>query len=233
MPNLTDFRLQIERNLMDTTNLIWSTAILEEALRASLADISRAYDEQLFVQNLDTALTTTVNVLDYYLLVKGAVAHALIFRTVGRFEESTPEPSLTPHLATLAEQRMKEFKYYLIPIYAEHGTFIGDEEYYLWQSAENALDRALQVSEAALDRALKDDMQADLLFWREAQAALDRAHKVSEAVLNRTHQVDLIQMKFDREDALTATEKARLQELQESDETPWEGWEWEEGKKFS
>jgi len=244
MPTLANFRAQLERNLMDTTNLIWSQAILEEAIRASLADISRAYDEKLTINQLDSEVETTVDPLDFYLLIKGAVAYALIFRTVGRFEEATPEPSLTPHLATVAEQRMKEFKYYLIPIYAEHGTFIGDEEYYLWQSAENALDRALKVSEAALDRALKSseanldraaraDLQDELLFWREAQAVLDRAHKVSEAALNRTHQVDILQMQYDREDALDALENARLQQLQESDESPWSDWKWEEKRKFS
>jgi hypothetical protein len=61
MSTLTIFRDQVERNLMDTTNLIWSETILEEALRASLADISRAYDTQLYVNGLDGAPATTLD----------------------------------------------------------------------------------------------------------------------------------------------------------------------------
>lgn len=200
MTTLATFKAQVVRNLMDTTNLIWPEVIVEEAIRASLADISRAYDDQLFVEDLDGAGSTTVEVLDHYLLVKGAVAHALIFRTVGRFEESTPEGDLTPQLALLAEKRMDEFKYYLIPIYAEHGTFMGEEERMIWQSAENVLDRALTVSENALDR---------------------------------QHEIDKIMMQYSREDALTEEENARLEELQESDETPFSAWPWNEGKDFA
>ena len=243
MSTLATFKAQVERNLMDTTNLVWPAAIIEEAIRASLSEISRAYDEVLTINQLDGQITTTVETLDFYLLVKGAVAFALLFRTVGRFEEASPEPTLAPALATVAEQRMKEFRYYLMPIYAEHGTFLGDEERMIWQSAENALDRALQVSEAALDRAAATDLQDELLFWREAQASLDRAHKVSESALDRNlkvseagldrqHDFDFLQFKFDREDDLTQQERDRLVELQESDETPWSDWKWNEGKSF-
>jgi hypothetical protein len=55
---------------------------------------------------LDGAPATTVDDLDIYVLVKGAVAHALVFRVVGRYEEATPEPNITPELASLAEKRM-------------------------------------------------------------------------------------------------------------------------------
>jgi hypothetical protein len=60
-----------------------------------------------------------------------------------------------------------------------------------WASAEAVLDRAHKVSEAALDRAAKDDLQTDLLLWKSAEAILDRAHKVSEAALDRQLKLDL------------------------------------------
>jgi hypothetical protein len=129
---------------------------------------------------LDGAAATSVDDLDIYVLVKGAVAHALVFRVVGRYEEATPEPNITPELASLAELRMKEFKQYLIPIYAASGVYIGDEDYYLWQSAENLLDRAHDVT-----------MQDDQQLWASAEAVLDRAHKVSEAALDRAAKEDL------------------------------------------
>lgn len=109
-PTLQSVRTQVEYNLMDTTHLIWSATILDEAIRASLADLSIARGEILYLKDLDSAQATTVDALDVYLLVKGAAAHALIFRVVGRFEEATPEPNLTPAFALFAEKNMKAFK---------------------------------------------------------------------------------------------------------------------------
>lgn len=109
-PTLQSVRAQVEYNLMDTTHLIWSTTTLDEAIRAALADLSITRAQVLQLKDLDGAQTTTVGDLDISLLVKGAAAHALIFRVVGRFEEATPEPNLTPALAKFAENLMKAFK---------------------------------------------------------------------------------------------------------------------------
>jgi hypothetical protein len=188
---LTTVRDQVEINLMDSTNLIWSTTILDEAIRASLADLSRAYQEALFLQGLDSAPATTVDDLDIYVLVKGAVAHALVFRVVGRYEEATPEPNITPELASLAEKRMQEFKAYLIPIYAASGVFIGDEEFYLWKTSENALDRAHDVVKYEYEHASKLGIQDALFIWKSAEEVLNRALKVSEAALDRAAKDDL------------------------------------------
>lgn len=185
---LTTIRDQVEINLMDTANLVWSTPILDEAIRAALMDISRAYDDVLDLQGLDGALTTTLADLDAYVLVKGAAAHALVFRVVGRYEEATPEPGITPHLAKMAEFTMGQFRRYLARIAFEQTGFIEDEYRLSWQSAENALDRA------------------------QAQA--------------------LVQARHDREDALSAQEQSRLQDLQESDQSPYAQWAWEEGPGF-
>jgi hypothetical protein len=182
---LASVRDQVEINLMDSTNLIWSTTILDEAIRASLADISRAYDTALFLKDLDGAAATTVDDLDIYVLVKGAVAHALVFRVVGRYEEATPEPNITPELASLAEKRMQEFKQYLIPIYAASGVYIGDEDYYIWKSAENLLDRAHDVTKYQYEHTSKIGQLDDQQLWASAEAVLDRAHKVAEAALDR------------------------------------------------
>lgn len=109
-PTLSSIRDQVEINLMDTSNLIWSTTILDEALRAALLDLGRVYGEELTLKDLDSATTTNVADEDLYVLVKGAVAHALIFRSVGRFEEDTPEPRILPHLATHAQNAASEFR---------------------------------------------------------------------------------------------------------------------------
>ena len=87
-PTLSSIRDQVEINLMDTSNLIWSTTILDEALRAALLDLGRVYGEELTLKDLDSATTTNVADEDLYVLVKGAVAHALIFRSVGPLKKT-------------------------------------------------------------------------------------------------------------------------------------------------
>ena len=109
-PTLASIRDQVEINLMDTANLIWSTTVLDEALRAALLDLGRVYGKELTIKDLDSATQTNIDDQDLYVLVKGAVAHALVFRAVGRFEEDTPEPRIIPHLATHANNASMEFR---------------------------------------------------------------------------------------------------------------------------
>jgi hypothetical protein len=109
-PTLATLRDQVELNLMDTSNLIWSTTVLDEAIRAALAQLSRVYGELQTLKDLDAATETTFDDLDAYVLIKGAVAYALTFRSVGRYEESTPEPTLVPGFALMAEEAMAEFR---------------------------------------------------------------------------------------------------------------------------
>jgi hypothetical protein len=106
---LASVRDQIEINLMDTTNLIWSTAVLDEAIRAALQDLSRVYGLAVTLKDLDSAIETTFEDQDVYILIRGAVAYSLTFRSVGRYEEATPEPKLAPSFAINAQVTMAEF----------------------------------------------------------------------------------------------------------------------------
>ena len=106
---LASIRDQVEINLADSTNLIWSTAVIDEAIRAALLDLSKVYGKDLTLKDLDAALTTTFEDIDAYVLVVGAAAYALMFRTVGRFEESTPEPKIVPMYANMAKSHMGTF----------------------------------------------------------------------------------------------------------------------------
>ena len=205
---LASIRDQVEINLADSSNLIWSTTILDEAIRAALLDISRIYDDVLTLNGLDGAGATTVEDLDAYVLVKGAAAHALVFRVVGRFEEATPEPNITPSLADLAEQRMKEFKSYLVQMDYLINGYVQDEAFYNWKTAENVLDRAHAVAEAALDRAARSDLQDDQFDWKTAEAVLDRAHAVSESALDRAAKADLQDDQFDWKSAEAILDRA-------------------------
>ena len=107
---LSSIRDQVEINLLDTANLIWSTTVLDEAIRAALHDLSRIYGEALTLTGLDAAASTTFADQDAYVLVRGAVAYALIFRAVGRYEEATPEPNFAPSFAINAQETMAEFR---------------------------------------------------------------------------------------------------------------------------
>jgi hypothetical protein len=107
---LSSVRDQVEINLLDSANLIWSTTILDEAIRAALLDLSRIYGEILTLNGLDAATETTFADQDLYVLIRGAVAYALIFRAVGRYEEATPEPTLAPSFAINAQETMAEFR---------------------------------------------------------------------------------------------------------------------------
>ena len=106
---LASIRDRVEINLADSSNLIWSTAIVDEGIRAALLDLSKVYGEDLTLKDLDAALTTTFEDVDAYVLIVGAAAYALMFRTVGRFEESTPEPKIVPMYADMANTHMSTF----------------------------------------------------------------------------------------------------------------------------
>lgn len=106
---LANIRDRVEINLVDSSNLIWSTAVIDEAIRAALLDLSRVYGSVQTLKDLDAALLTTFEDIDAYVLIIGAAAYALMFRTVGRFEESTPEPKIVPSFADLANAQMGIF----------------------------------------------------------------------------------------------------------------------------
>ena len=110
---LTTIRAQVETQLMDVANLTWSDDTINEAIRQTLADLSRIYGELQTLDLLDGATETTFDDLDQQPLVLGAVAHALTFRVIGRFEEATPEPKLAAQLADFSQLLMEEFHAHL------------------------------------------------------------------------------------------------------------------------
>ena len=106
---LTTVRDQLETRLEDATNLIFSTAALDEAIRASLAEISNAYGTALTLNGLDAAAATTIEDVDIHALLVGGMAHACRFRLMSKFEEASPVREHPEDLATWATQFMHEF----------------------------------------------------------------------------------------------------------------------------
>jgi len=106
---LTTARDQVEMRLQDATNLIFSLDTIDEALRASLGELSNTYSTAVTLKDLDGALLTTFDDLDLHTLLVGAAAYCLRFRLVGKFEEASPIREHPEDLARWATEFMEEF----------------------------------------------------------------------------------------------------------------------------
>jgi len=106
---LTTVRDQLENRLEDSTNLIFSTAVLDEAIRAALAEISKSYGSALTLNGLDAATETTIEDVDIHALLVGATAFACRSRLMAKFEEASPVREHPEDLAVWATQFMHEF----------------------------------------------------------------------------------------------------------------------------
>lgn len=107
--DLTSVRNQIETRLQDSTNLIYATATIDEAIRAALLDLSTAYGEILSLDGLDLETETTFEDQDLNVLLVGGVAYCLRYRFIGIYEEATPEQARPNDLAKWATDEMHHF----------------------------------------------------------------------------------------------------------------------------
>ena len=107
---LSTLRDWVELTLGDTTNLIWSTEALDQAMRAALAALSGAYGATLTLNGLDSATTTTLEEGDMQTLVLGASAHALASRVAERFEEASPVREDIDALVKNRDQTMAQYQ---------------------------------------------------------------------------------------------------------------------------
>ena len=107
---LATARDQLESRLVDSTNLIFSTATLDEAFRASIAEVSAAYGSAVTLKDLDSAASTTFDDADLITVITGAHAYALRFRMIDRFEEASPIREHPEDLAQWANDMMNEFQ---------------------------------------------------------------------------------------------------------------------------
>jgi len=101
---------QLETQLSALSNLVWSSTALEEALRASLAEIARTYGSAVALSGLDGASSTTLEDIDTHVLIIGGVAYAARFRVMGRFEEATPEDLQSEDMTRWATETMAKFQ---------------------------------------------------------------------------------------------------------------------------
>jgi len=106
---LASVRDQLENRLEDSTNLVFSTAILDEAIRAALNDLSAAYGSALTLNGLDGAAATNFADVDLNTLLVGAMGYSCHFRQIGKFEEASPVREHPEELANWASRFMDDF----------------------------------------------------------------------------------------------------------------------------
>lgn len=108
--SLTTCRTQLAQRLQDPSNLIYATSTLDEALRASLAELSSAYGAVVSLDGLDGETSTTFDDADLHSFLVGAHAHALRMRLTGKMDEPNPARENLIYLASLATTTMNEFQ---------------------------------------------------------------------------------------------------------------------------
>jgi len=133
---LTTVRDWVELALGDTTNLIWSTETLDQAMRAALAALSGFYGATLTLNGLDSATETTLVAADVQTLVLGATAYALASRVAERFEEASPVREDIDAMVKNRDKTMAEFQMQLEQIRLRKIQGAEDAPYSAWDWEE-------------------------------------------------------------------------------------------------
>jgi hypothetical protein len=129
---------QIERRLGDTTSLIWSSAEIEEGIRAALLDLSNCYGSEVTLKDLDSALITSYEAVDQNVLVVGAVSYCLTFRLVEKLDEHLPTREDPDDLCQLAKDEYKKFQAMLFQVKLRMFAESGDTPYSQWEWDEGS-----------------------------------------------------------------------------------------------
>lgn len=130
---LASLRETLALRLSDQNNLVYDTATLDEALRSSLAEISRVNGAALFISGLDDSLVTTLPEMFIQPLLMGAVAFALRFRTAGQFEPVSLDSDLPAALLVASQQQMDQFKQAIEQIRKQILQTSSDSPYDQWE----------------------------------------------------------------------------------------------------
>lgn len=128
---------RVRCHLNDTASLIWTDAMLEEAVRSALQALSRVIDESFTLSGLDGAVETTLPEEDEHALVTGAVAYALTFRASGRFEDAALKGDLPAALMDWASAHMARFQAMLAQIKVRSHQESADVPYSEWEWEES------------------------------------------------------------------------------------------------
>jgi hypothetical protein len=122
--------------LQDIANLIWTADTIDEALRAALGDLSNAYGVSLTLKDLDSEAETSYEAIDHNTLLVGAVANALRFRLVKRFDQTYPQRENPEGLANWATIQMNLFQSLLMQTRLRRFSESTDHPFSAWEWEE-------------------------------------------------------------------------------------------------
>lgn len=135
---LSSVRDQVETRLSDSTNLIFSTSTLDEAIRAALSEVANTYGTALTLKDLDSATETTFDDQDLNALIIGSLAYALRFRLIGKYEDALPVRESPENFASTATAVMNNFQSLLIQIRLRRFQSSVDQPFSLWEWDEGS-----------------------------------------------------------------------------------------------
>ena len=135
---LSTARDQVEIRLQDITNLIWTSDTIDEALRSALGDLSTAYGSVLALKDLDGAASTTYEEIDHNTLLVGAVAYAMRFRLIKRFDQAFPIREDPEDLAEGGISQLKHFQSLLTQVRLRRFSESADSPYSQWEWDEGS-----------------------------------------------------------------------------------------------
>lgn len=208
MPStLATLRDRVEASLMDSSNLSWDTATLDEAIRQALTFVTKARTppSAFTISGLDGAANTTMAEDDTAYLVIGAAGFAARSRAVNRSQTANLEQAMPSALLTWSTSQLDAFFFGLGLKSSATSTTGGSD----------ALDIAtLQAASAELIAAGHDSNAVTLLQMQieAAVAAVTAANT--------------------RADSKAATEAARKAALQTANTSPHSPLDWIEPKRW-
>ena len=129
---------QIERRLGDTTSLIWTSAEIEEGIRAALLELSSCYGSAVTLKDLDSASITSYEAADQNVLVVGAFSYCLSFRLVKKQDEHPPTREDPDSLIKLANKEYQKFQAMLVQVKLRLFSESADAPYSPWEWDEGS-----------------------------------------------------------------------------------------------
>jgi hypothetical protein len=106
---LDGFIVRLRAFLVDSGEVSYLDAALEEALRQAIGDLGRSYGEFVTIEDLDAADETTVADVDEALVVRGAAGYAARMRAVDRAESANLDQSMPGSLLEWSKNTLYYF----------------------------------------------------------------------------------------------------------------------------
>jgi hypothetical protein len=106
---LANFLTRLRSFLVDSTSLSFDDASLTEAIRQAIGDLGRAYGAFVTIEDLDSALATSVELVDEDLVIRGAAGFAARMRAIDRTDSANLGQSMPSNLLDWSKNTLYYF----------------------------------------------------------------------------------------------------------------------------